>query len=140
MSQYIVDASVVVQLLVEEDHSDSTTALFAGIESGNTLVVPEFGLMECANVLWKHVRFHGLDSEDATRQIQILVALDVKVTPVTGLMPRALNIGLKHQLAVYDSIYIALAERLNCPLITVDQRQSKAAHFEGVTLKSITDF
>jgi len=55
-------------------------------------------------------------------------------------MPRALEIGLKHQLAIYDSIYIALAEKLNYPLITVDQKQAKASQAEGVTLKNIADF
>jgi len=47
---------------------------------------------------------------------------------------------LKHQLAIYDSIYIALAEKLNYPLITVDQKQAKASQAEGVTLKNIADF
>lgn len=42
--------------------------------------------------------------------------------------------------AIYDSIYIALAEKLNYPLITVDQRQAKASQSEGVTLKDIADF
>jgi len=55
-------------------------------------------------------------------------------------MPRALEIGLKHQLAIYDSIYIALAEKLNYPLITVDQKQAKASQAEGITLKNIADF
>lgn len=100
MSQYIVDASIVIQLLVKESHTAETKALFASIEDGNKLTVPEFGLMECTNVLWKHVRFHGLKQADAEEQIEILTALDVIVMPVIGLMPRALAIGLKHQLAV----------------------------------------
>jgi len=140
MSQYIVDASVVVQLLITETHTVETKSLFASIEDGNKLIVPEFGLMECTNVLWKQVRFHGLAQSDAEKQIKILAALDVTVAPVIGLMPRALAIGLKHQLAVYDSVYIALAERLKHPLITIDQRQAAAATAEGITLKPITDF
>jgi predicted nucleic acid-binding protein len=140
MSQYIVDASVVVQLLVTETYTAETKTLFASIEDGNRLIVPEFGLMECTNVLWKHVRFHGLQQTDAEKQIQILIALDVMVAPVIGLMSRALAIGLQHQLAVYDSVYIALAEKLKHPLITIDQRQAKAAQNEGVILKAITDF
>jgi predicted nucleic acid-binding protein len=139
-SQYIVDASVMVQLLVTESYTAEARALFATIDEGNKLVLPEFGLMECTNVLWKHVRFHGLRPADAEKQIQTLIALDVMVVPVIGLIPRALEIGLAHQLAIYDSVYIALAEKLGHALITVDQKQANAAQAEGVSLKAITDF
>ncbi|MBC8100435.1 MAG: type II toxin-antitoxin system VapC family toxin, partial [Armatimonadetes bacterium] len=40
----------------------------------------------------------------------------------------------------YDSVYIALAKHLNCPLITLDQKQASAAAQEHVTLKPITEF
>lgn len=81
MSQYIVDASIVVQLLITDTH-----------------------------------------------------------TAETKVLPRALEIGLKHQLAVYDSVYIALAEQLGYSLITDDGKQAAAATAEGITLKPITDF
>jgi predicted nucleic acid-binding protein len=29
---------------------------------------------------------------------------------------------LRHNLSVYDALYVALARRLRCPLITVDRR------------------
>jgi predicted nucleic acid-binding protein len=56
------------------------------------------------------------------------------------LLPKALQIGLVNQLPIYDSLYIALALELNCPLITVDQRQANTAVVSGVTLKAIADF
>jgi predicted nucleic acid-binding protein len=37
-------------------------------------------------------------------------------------------------------VYIALALKLNYPLITVDERQERAAAAEGVTIKALTDF
>lgn len=140
MSNYIVDASILVQLLVTEAHTSETKALFASVEDGNRLLVPEFGLLECTNVLWKHARFQELPQTEAEKQIEILIALDLVITPVIRLLPRALEIGLKHQLAVYDAVYIALAEQLEHPLITDDNRQAKAAQATGVTLKPITDF
>jgi len=140
MIHYVVDASVVVQLLITDTYSDETEVLFDSIEDGNKLIVPEFGVIECTNVLWKHVRFHNLKQADAEGLVQDLIKLDIVVTPVTGLMARALEIGLKHQLAIYDSIYITLAEKLNYPLITVDQKQAKASQTEGITLKNIADF
>ncbi len=60
--------------------------------------------------------------------------------PTRQLLPRALQIGLSSQLALCDSLYIAMALNLNCPLITLDDRQANAAIISGVTLKPITDF
>lgn len=41
---------------------------------------------------------------------------------------------------VDTSVSLALAERLHCPLITVDVRQANAAQTASVPLKPITDF
>jgi len=140
MTQYVVDASVVIQLLITDTYSSETENLFASIPQGNKLIVPEFGLLECTNVLWKHVRFHNLNANDASMLVNDLIQLDIVITPAIGLMPRALQVGLAHQLAIYDSIYIALAEQLKCSLITVDKRQAKAAQAETIKLKDISDF
>lgn len=51
MTHFVVDASVVVQYLVEEEHSENVRNLFRSIKQGNKLIVPEFGLLECTNVL-----------------------------------------------------------------------------------------
>ncbi|MFP5270683.1 MAG: hypothetical protein ACLGGO_10565 [Coleofasciculus sp.] len=44
---------------------------------------------------------------------------------------------MSYQLALYDSLYIALALNLNCPLVTVDERQGNGAIASGVILKAI---
>jgi predicted nucleic acid-binding protein len=47
---------------------------------------------------------------------------------------------VQHNLAIYDSVYIALAERLGFPLITADAKQAAAAAGVGATLKPTADF
>lgn len=106
----------------------------------DTLHIPEFCLLECTNVLWKQVRFHGLPQPNAEQIIQELLRLPFQVESVSHLLPSALQIGLAHQLAVYDSLYIALAQHLSLPLITVDDRQSVAATASCVVVKPIGDF
>ena len=69
-----------------------------------------------------------------------MLVLPFQIVPVINLLSRALQIGLSYQLAVYDSLYIALALDLDCPLITVDARQLNAATACGVVIKPITDF
>ncbi len=42
--------------------------------------------------------------------------------PSLPLLDRALAIALKARIAVYDCVYVALAEREGCELITADRR------------------
>lgn len=51
-----------------------------------------------------------------------------------------LALGLKHNLARYDSLYIALALRSKQVFVTLDMKQATAAAAEGVSVKPITDF
>ncbi len=137
---YVVDASVVIQRLIRDTYTPHVRALFNGLDNLTQIHVPEFCLLECANVLWKEVRFRGMPHTTAKLLIADLKVLPLNVVDVAVVLERSLEIGVQHQLAVYDSAYIALAERLSYPFVTVDARQEQAARAVGVTLKSITDF
>ncbi len=69
-----------------------------------------------------------------------LLHLPFITASIEELLPRAIQIGLAHKLAIYDSIYIAVAEKYKYPLITADAKQETAARAVGVTIKPITDF
>lgn len=141
MTSYVVDASVLIQHFVSEPHTANADALLTQVGETVELYVPEFCLLECTNVLWKHVRFQGVSQSEAEELVGDIAELNVAVVPpVRSLLRRALEIGLKHQLAVYDSVYIALAEQLTYPLITDDGNQADAALAEGLILKPLTDF
>ncbi|MAS37002.1 MAG: twitching motility protein PilT [Anaerolineaceae bacterium] len=140
MSSYIVDTSVVIQRLIRDTQTEHARALFSGLVDDDGLIVPEFCLLECTNVLWKQVRFQGMTSTTADLLINDLTNLPLTVYSAAEFLRRGLKIGLAHQLAIYDSVYIALAESLGYPLITVDEHQSKAALAEGIPLKSLSDF
>lgn len=140
MSHYIVDASIVIQRFTQDSHTPHVKVLFQAMAQADTLVIPEFCLLECTNVLWKHVRFQGMPQATAESMVFDLISLPFIIYEATNFLEKALTLGLKHQLAVYDSLYLALAERLRYPFITDDERQAKAAAAEGIILKPITDF
>ena len=140
MTRYLVDTSAIIQVFVSEPHTANARAMVSGLSDGDELILPEFCLLECVNVLWKHVRFHGISESEAETLVAELEALNVVIAPITGLLSRALTIGLKHRLAIYDSVYIALAEQLDYPLVTDDIKQAAAAQAEGIALKPLTDF
>lgn len=140
MAEYIIDATVVMHHMTADAYTTNARALFSQITPSDRLIVPEFCLLECTNVIWKQVRFYAMLQADGETLISDLRALPVKLTPVKRLLDDAFKIGLRRQLAVYDSVSIALARQLNYPLITVDQPQLRAATAEGVILKPLTDF
>jgi predicted nucleic acid-binding protein len=140
MQSYVADVSVIVQHVVTDTYTANVDALFDQLGETLVLVVPEFALLECGNVLWKRVRFHRLPSDEAATLLSDLIALPFTIIPSATVLSRALQIGLAHSLAVYDSVYIALAEQLHFPLLTTDTRQQIAAEQTGVVIKPITDF
>lgn len=137
---YVVDTSVVIRRFVVETYTPEVRVLLSRMEQGVRLYIPEFCLIESTNVLWKNVRFRGMPQVDAAQFVVELLEIPFQIVPVSNLLPRALRLGLSDELAVYDSLYIALALELDCPLITVDQRQAEAAARSGVALKAIADF
>lgn len=140
MATYVVDASVSIQCFITQTYTPQAKILVEQLAEGDQLYIPEFCVLECANVFWKEVRFRGMHQAQAERMVHQMLALPLQMQPVYHLLPQALEIGLAHQLAVYDSLYIALALSLECPLVTVDDRQSQAAIAVGTTAKLITDF
>jgi len=56
--------------------------------------------------------------------IDDLSDLEVARYPSLPLMRRAFD--LRHNVTVYDAVYVALAERLDCVLVTADQRLASA--------------
>ena len=142
IEQYVVDTSVLIQGFIDDADSArvDTLLLLTSHPDPIFLHIPEFCVVECANVLWKQVRFHGTTAAEADMLLLDLITLPLTVHTAGEILPRALNIALAHQLVVYDAVHIALAEKLGYPLITVDSKQATTAAAVGVTLKPITDF
>jgi predicted nucleic acid-binding protein len=143
VQNFVLDTSVLIQAVIRDrDTARARTLVSGAFEPDNATVlhVPEFGLVECTNVLWKRVQFHQTPLETMQRALNALMAVPLTVQPVITLLPRALVLGVNRHLAIYDALYIVLAESLGHPLITVDRRQADAADTAGVPLKLLTDF
>ena len=139
---YVLDPSILIQAYIADSDTARVQTLLAGLENNepDEFHIPDFCLLECTNILWKRVRFHGMPVEQAKQAVEDLRALPLLRRASADFLPRAFEIGLAHQIAMYDSVYIALAESLHVPLITADAKQFTAAGATGVPLKSIADF
>ncbi len=74
---FVIDPSVLIQAYVHEPNTDNVLALLNGLKepASVSLHAPEFCLMECTNILWRHARFHGMPAATATKAINDLINL-----------------------------------------------------------------
>lgn len=92
---YIVDASVVVEYVIGGEGSKSVDTFFDRLTTSDRLFVPEFCLLECSNVIWKRVRFNGLQPEQAKSLIETLNLLKLRRVPVSALLGKTLEIAIR---------------------------------------------
>ena len=120
MTGYVVDASVAVKWLVEEDHSDEAIGLLDG---GSRLVAPALLFAEAANALWAMRRRGEISAEDMSDAVDTLRAAPVSLpTPMLELAAAASRLGTDLDHPVYDCFYLALAIQTQYPVVTADQR------------------
>jgi predicted nucleic acid-binding protein len=112
----VIDSSVAVKWYASEPGSERATSLLA-----HQIGAPDLILAEVGNAVWKKVRRGQMSAEQAAEALPHLIA-SVTILPAEPLAERALMVGLELGHPVYDCFFLLLAEELNLPLITADQR------------------
>ena len=130
----VVDASVVAQWVLQQEGSARATAL----RSEERLIAPSLVAAEVGNAIWKAVRRGDVTRDDALAAIEsALLPLD-ELTPSDDLRLRALAMAIDLDHPVYDCLYLALAEREQCAVVTADQRFVTAAKkMKGVAVRAL---
>jgi predicted nucleic acid-binding protein len=118
----VVDASFVVAALID-DGADGRWAE-AALASA-PLAAPHLMPVEVANVLRRAVLAGELSDEVASLAQQDLAGLRIELFPYQPFGKRVWE--LRNNLTAYDAWYIALAEALELPLATLDERLARAA-------------
>ena len=122
-SQFVVDASVGLKWVLPEEHSEVALALLARARRDEVqLLAPDAYLPEVTNALWarSHLR-DDLTPDEARDALDRLVLTLPSLVPSTGLAIQALELSLAFGHAVYDCLYVALAIRNGCSVITADR-------------------
>lgn len=114
----VVDASVAVKWLIEEEGTDAALQLFAT----EALAAPELWLSECANALWKAVGRGDFSADAAQRLLGRLTNARVTLSSLAPDIDAALAFANRLKHPVYDCVYLALATRLGCQVVTADRR------------------
>jgi predicted nucleic acid-binding protein len=118
METLIVDASVAIKWVVEEQGSAAAVAL----RSRARLAAPELLVPECANILWKKVQRGELTSDEAALAARLLERSGVRLIPMAGLLEPITRLALELSHPAYDCAYLAVAIREGARLVTADSR------------------
>ena len=118
----VIDASVVVKLVLPENGAAQVRRLFdLRAREEVQLRAPDVVVAEAANAIWKRCRLRReLSEDDSRRALADLLADLPDLVPSTALISQAFEIALAFRRPVYDCLYVALAEREGCPLVTAD--------------------
>jgi predicted nucleic acid-binding protein len=123
----IVDASVLVALFhTDEPHHDACRSWFLRETSAhNELSTPVIALAEVAAAISR-----GKDNPLRSQQIVSLIRQTNVITllPVSqSLALQAASIAAVYQIRGCDAVYVALAQKLSQPLVTLDNQQRDRA-------------
>jgi len=132
----VVDASVVVTALLRGEYADWAEEQLSAAGAGHSLWAPHLIDAEVGHALRRRVAARKLRDDHASAALSKLARLPLRRIAHTDLLDRAWD--LRHNLSFYDGLYVALAERLQMSLLTLDGRLAKAAEATA-KIKVITD-
>jgi predicted nucleic acid-binding protein len=119
----VVDTSVLIKWIktTDEELAAEARRLLAEIESRPMEVhVPALLLYEVGNILLTKTR---LKARALRAALDALEALPFKVAPpASPLLRRAIGLGRKYKMTLYDASFVALAVALDCVFVTADRR------------------
>ena len=118
----VVDASALVAYLTGGEHAAAVRARLLADDAA--LWAPHLVDAEVGHLLRRAVLSGTLNAAHARRALDDLGDLPLQRAVHLGLIDRAWQ--LRSNLSFYDALYIALAERVHEPLVTLDARLARA--------------
>ena len=117
----VIDASVLFEVLADTPHA---LRLGARIAQDDDHHAPQLIDAEVLSVIQRHHRVGALDPTAANQAVDDLRGWPGRRWSHRDLLGRAWE--LRDNVRAYDALYVALAEALDAPLLTLDQRLAGA--------------
>lgn len=118
----VVDASAILEVILRAGCRERLLERLLG--SGELLVAPHLLDLEVVQVLRRFVAGGEVSEARAVEALDDYGDLRINRYPHDPLLQRVWQ--LRHNCTAYDGIYVALAESLDCPLVTCDKQLAGA--------------
>ena len=117
----VLDSSVAVKWVLAEKDSDRARHLRDGYRQGqHALIAPDWFVAGVANVLGKAAARKTITVAEAAQGYADILNDAPVLHQSRVFVDAAFQLALKHQRAVYDCLYLALAFDQKCDLVTAD--------------------
>lgn len=132
---FVLDASVALAWCFPDESNAFADAVLHRFRD-DTAMVPAIWPLEVANALVVGVRRSRLTPEQSVHASRLLqeLPIDVDASQVSRVFDVTMRLATSYGLSVYDAAYLELAQRLQCPLATVDTRLAAAGKACGLKL------
>ncbi len=118
MNTLVIDASIAVKWVVEEEGTPEALAL----RQKAKLIAPELLVAECADILWKKVQRGELLQDEVLLAARLLQGSEIELLPTRSLLETATRMSIEIDHPAYDCLYLALAVEKKCQLVSADER------------------
>lgn len=124
----VIDSSVAVKLLLEEEFSDQAQALHeASLQAGRILFAPPHFSGEVCNALYQRLRTsvasRNITEREAEHALSTFLRLPIRAVSSSELYQRAFVFAKNNHLpSMYDSLYVVAAQMVDAELWTADRR------------------
>lgn len=121
--RYVLDASAALCLVLPRPNSSKALQLQADFQNAvHELIAPSIFPGEVASALTKAERQKLIPIGDARPLLGRIMRTPPVTHPYEPLLGRAVDISSQTRSGLYDCLYVALAEREGCELVTDDQK------------------
>jgi predicted nucleic acid-binding protein len=131
---FVADASVGFAWVYHGQATPETHRLLEMIKSGTRVIVPAFWFLEISNILLVAQRRNRISVAQRNEALEKLAGMQFTVDEDAS--RRAFNqisdLAEKHNLSVYDAVYLDLALRYSVPLASRDGSLNTAAGKCGI--------
>ena len=129
----VIDASVTMAWCFDDEATPMTDGVLDRLRDQEAFV-PALWQLEVANVLLIAERRGRITEAQATRFLDLLMQLPIRIDQSLTNVAALLAAGRRHRLTAHDAAYLLLAERIGAPLATLDSNLIAAALTAGVEL------
>ena len=120
----VVDTNVVAYYLLNTQAHAEESRL--ALDRASTLLAPMHWEAELTNLVWMAIRGGVLDETDGPVRLGLAKRLGVESVATSTLCHGALLRALATGVTVYDTLFVELAARSRCPLLTFDKAVLRA--------------
>jgi len=118
----IVDSSVLFALFFPEEYSEWSEEV---IKEYDELHVPELVFLETSNAAWKRIVLFKQPSDIVLKNLRLLHKFISDVCIIhrdIDYLQRTIELSIKLRTTIYDSLFLAIAEKYETKVLTVDKK------------------